>query len=412
MTILWRGWHSPDLQAALKATWFANDLLVLCPYHLHDFSFLRALPESRVVFAGDWDQTTKARALEFQPKGNSAQFAEQPVIAIFTSGSMSGTPRLVLYSKRNILCSLDGVRSFFDTSRIKKIFCYPQPLHTFGFSLGYVHAMLKGLELVAASGRYSSAAHDLWFSSVDENTLTLGVPTHFSDLIKVADRRNVPNSYSCIIGGAPVSVALWHQARSILKIEAPSIGYGATECAPGVTHLGAGVAPTENGEIGIALPGVEFTKVNEGVRVKGDNVCVAQYDGEKLTFGREAILSDSVKLKSGGGWVYQGRTDHLINRGGLKFQLETIEDFLDKKHGVRAVCVAVKDERLGDDLAIVAEPTKVAVQQIYRDLESHFHTRFDSKKFYTLAALPVNASNKIDRRECQKALENSEQVLI
>jgi len=200
---VWRGFHSEELLELVRGAWERDELLVLCPPALKDFGFVDLLPEGEVRGAGELVGEVFHRKSGVAP----IDYPGRPVLGVFTSGTLSGTPRLVLYSKRNLEFSLSGIRSFFNPSRFDTIFCYPQPFHTFGLVLGYVHAAVHGLKLVTGQGKYTRAFHQRRAELREESLLTLGTPTHFHDLLAYArgERTQLMPSYSCILGGAKVS---------------------------------------------------------------------------------------------------------------------------------------------------------------------------------------------------------------
>jgi acyl-CoA synthetase (AMP-forming)/AMP-acid ligase II len=245
--------------------------------------------------------------------------------------------------------------SLFEISRIKKVFCYPQPFHTFGLNLGYVSAAIFGWDLVVPEGRYSKTAHALWLKTSDSNTLTLGTPTHFKDLIKfVNDTNSKPNSsYSAIIGGANVEKTLWHNLRSTLKIEAPSIGYGATEASPGITHLPPGCEPTEDGDIGWVLPHLMVSIDTNGITFSGESVCSAILQNGTLEFPKSFTLFDRLEKKPDGRLLFRDRNQLIINRGGTKISLEPMERNVFEKLGFEILTCKIPHSRLGEELGIL-----------------------------------------------------------
>lgn len=423
---LWKGHHAADLPERIRQAWESADrLMILCPPALVDYGFVRVLRQhfqiSAMESAGQWsaeEETAVKKAFDSVPVSvrvprDEAPYASSaPVLGVFTSGTATGRPRLVLYSRENVEASLRAVRSLFDVTRIKKIFCYPQPTHTFGLTLGYLQAQLFGAELVAPLGPYSRASHQWWLQEAGAGTLTLGVPTHFHDLIGCvrATGRPPPATYSCIAGGARVSAGLWSDLRGILRIEQPSIGYGATECAPGVTHLGPGSAPSENGEIGSALPGVEITLSAGGLEVRGPNVALALLDwsseGGRLSWPDGRVhLPDILRPRAGGGLVYEGRASAVLNRGGIKYALEPMEEMLAQKLGLQAVCVAVPEERLGEELGVlVVNSGRCRREEVFRVLYQTYGVAFSPLWYAATGGFPLNPSRKLDRQACREQL--------
>ena len=262
---LYRGCHSQELFEILKSSWQLNDFVLLVPLQIKDFSFLQILQAigKEINYVGQWPEELKASAesilsIEQSVRTQDDAVLAQAVVGVFTSGTTSGRPRLVFYSKENILSSLRSIRELFAVDRIKNIFVYPQPTHCFGLILGYFQSIIYNHKLNFSEGVYSKKAHVEWLEKVDQNTLTLGAPVHFSDLIKFCQEclERIKPSYSAIVGGAPVTQSLWLQMQNELKIEKPSIGYGGTEASPGLTHLPPGVVPQTDGDIGYRLTGV------------------------------------------------------------------------------------------------------------------------------------------------------------
>ncbi len=71
----------------------------------------------------------------------------KPVLGVFTSGTMSASPRLVLYTNANLRASLEGIYSPLDHSRIEHVFCYPQAFShlRFNFRLFVVRFVRCGI---------------------------------------------------------------------------------------------------------------------------------------------------------------------------------------------------------------------------------------------------------------------------
>lgn len=403
MVHLWRGFHHPGLSQLLASSWEKKELVILVPHHLKDFSFLKKIDAKNITYHGEWSdeikhQNSQILGQEIHPE------LESVALGVFTSGTSTGVNRLVFYTQANVMAGLSSIRTLFDTKRIRKIFCYPQPMHTFGLLLGYMQASLNGVEIHFSQGTYSRAAHAEWLKVVDEMTLTLGAPTHFMDLIQYLSSQNLkaPKSYSAIVGGARVTVGLWKQMRDTLHIEAPSVGYGATEASPGVTHLPPGVMPSEDGDIGYALKNVEVQVSEKGLEFSGPNVCHLIFENQAFQKPKHILLRDATLTTTtaqGLRYTYFGRTDSIINRGGIKVSLEHVESVVSEKMKVRCLAVSLYEPRLGDELGLIiqtegaATMTKSQVQEVVKN-EWNFQIPESSIIF---AQVPLNANGKGDR---------------
>lgn len=398
---LWKGYHSETLHALVAEHWqqAREDLLILCPPMLQDFSFLAALPAGDLKFHGSWTEAERVQILGVRRMGE-IRFPEKPVFGVFTSGTLSPSPRLVLYSRRNLLASIGGVFDLFNKSRIKHVFCYPQAFHTFGLTLGYLSAQIYGWQLHTPEGKYGQASHAQRMALRDSGVLTLGTPTHFFDLLSVVkNSAELAASYSCIMGGASVTRELWLRVQSELKIEAPSIGYGCTEAAPGITHLPPGEVPEHDDEIGRPLASLTSRITSEGVEIRGEALCLAIVQNGRVEFPEMLTIRDRVDATVNGKWLYRGRLDLLMNRGGAKYSLEAIEKTLLERLGLTAVACTVRDSRLGEDLGLafmrgnenLIEGASAVLREVYALKLHPEKTRF-------VAAFPLNESSKLDRK--------------
>ena len=404
----WKGYHSPELFSLVRQSWRESELLILCPPLLHDFSFAECLPEGERVFFGDFTDDEKVRLN--QVPASKDEFPKNVVLGVFTSGTMSATPRLALYTKKNIESSLQAISPLFDRNRIKSIYCFPQAFHTFGLTLGYVQAHLLDCPLITPPGKYSSASLEHRLLLPEKNILTLGTPTHFFDLIRMSQEkmRFMTASYSCIVGGAAVSKELWLKIRDVLQIEAPSIGYGCTEASPGITHLAPGTEPLTDGEIGFPLSSLKSAHVPEiGIEISGPSLCAAIVQDGKLIQPEKVLVRDQIQVQDNGRWVYQGRTDLVLNRGGQKFSLEQVEGKLGSLLQTPVLAAAVPNTRLGHDLAVAIQGEDFDGDLLLRaqaQVAELFGFQLRNENCVFLAHFPLNESAKTDRQKISQML--------
>src|SRR5258708_3738118 len=112
---LWKGYHHPELMPLIQDSWERGELLVLCPPPLKDFSFLRVMPDDgELTLHGSWAAEEREAVRAIKRGGVPAGAA----LGVFTSGTLSHSPRLVLYSRANVLAALDGIFSLFELSCI------------------------------------------------------------------------------------------------------------------------------------------------------------------------------------------------------------------------------------------------------------------------------------------------------
>jgi len=406
--ILWKGYATPELQTLIRSAWTGDDLLVVCPPRLQDFHFLKHLPPGEVTYLGQWEKNPPEPPKNRDPWRGK----EFPTLGVFTSGTLSGQPRLVLYSKKNIACSLDAIMDLFDLSQIQAIFSYAQPFHTFGLLLGSVLAIRLNCPFICGEEKYSRSTHEKRLALKEKNLLTLGTPTHFYDLLDyVRDRQiKVIPTYSCIIGGAGVTHSLWKRVQDELFIQAPSIGYGCTEASPGITHLPPGKEPLQDQEIGFPLRNLVSTpRPGVGLEIKGPSLCLAIIEKDQIQFPETCVIADLTRQREDGTWIFCGRTDLQLNRGGHKFSLEQIEELLRHHFNLTVAATILPDERLGQELGLVIqerapEPKARVQSQITNFLEAKFGFKIKSENFVFCSELPMGANFKINRQKAALAL--------
>ncbi len=400
--LLHPGSHSAETRSLVHHAWTEGECLILCPPRVKDFSFMEALPSGEIEILGDWE-TRKSSVREAALKHrNPIAYPDVPRFGVFSSGTTSGDPKLVLYSKNNIETSLAGIMSLFDETRITSVFSYPQPSHTFGLVLGYLLTEIYKLQLHTGEGKYSTEFHKLRSEIKAPNLLTLGTPTHFRDLISFLNKNelSLAPSYSAIVGGAPVTRTLWNELKNTLHIEAPSIGYGATEASPGITHLPPGIEPVEDSEIGYPLPDTTVAPSLEGLTFKGPGLGFAVIQKRNITFPTSGRLSDRIEARSDERLVYCGRLEACLNRGGEKFSLEHIEMVLRERFGAETLCVSLPHPRLGEELGVLVKTSELSaptIEQFQTALFEVFHNRFAEANWKALDSLPSSETGKPDR---------------
>jgi len=395
---IWKGYHDQTMFDFFKLCWDKNYLLVCCPPNLKDFSFIDSLPEGDISLCGQWPDTKPL----IKAASKKTAYPETPILGVFTTGTSREKPRLVLYSKTNITSCHNAIFSLFDISRIRQVYCYPQPYHVFGILLGYAACHLKKWRLVVPEGRYNADHHRYFTEKVSSETISLFTPTHLNDLSRylVTNKIKPTKSYSCIIGGAKVMTSDWHNAKTIANIDQPSIGYGCTEASPGISHLAPGVKPTQDGEVGSTLPSVNLELFGKkGLEFSGPSLAMATIESGKVSFLKKMKLNDQLSRRNNGSMVFNTRTDNILNRGGEKFALEEIESFIKMSHKVESICVPVTHSRLGLELGVVIQSSsKLKKATLYKSLESKFGKKFSVQNYIETDQLPVNDQAKLDRK--------------
>ncbi|MCB9151521.1 MAG: AMP-binding protein [Caldilineaceae bacterium] len=198
-----------------------------------------------------------------------------------------------------------------------------------------------------------------------------------------------------LIGGGPVSVALHQQLQ---HIHAPIYHtYGMTET---VTHI---ALRRLNG-----LPAADAFTPLPGVKLGLDERGCLTICGP-VTLHETVVTNDHVALDADGSFVWLGRLDNVINSGGVKVQVEKVENALaqvllargDADLARRRFFVgALPDERLGQMVVVIMEgaPLGEPIEDALKAALKHKLDPFEIPRgYFYIPELCETPTGKIDR---------------
>ncbi|MBT3980145.1 MAG: acyl--CoA ligase [Bacteriovoracaceae bacterium] len=397
---LFRKSHGKDVFKYLDLAINEGELTIFFPPREIDLDeFIKWLPEGELNYIGDWKVKATLTTRE------KVEYSQRPQLGVFTTGTTSENNNLILFTEKNLTSAIDSILSFFHQHKINYLFSFPGPQHIFGLSLGYMLSRHRNIEMIDLKGPYNSGHLRQWFRACESygpSLLTLGTPTHFNDLITYAHSFDISPSPSLtsIAGGGIVGVKLWDEMQNILGIENPSIGYGCSEASPAISHLAPGVRPVSDSDLGEIVPSVEILKSDsQGFEFAGPNLCLAICSKLGITFPKSLKIKDRIKIE-GSHLTFNGRASLLLNRGGEKFSLEEIEQFLNSEFKTQVVCLCIDDKRLGSELGILVKKNQTPKMKIFGALTKKYAKNFNPDYYKEVDLIPTNANQKIDRKSC------------
>ena len=301
--------------------------------------------------------------------------------------------------------------------------------HTFGYKAGWVAALLQGATVYPLPVFDAQTVLDR--IARDRITFLPGPPTLFLTMLahpKLADF-DLSSLRSAVTGAASVPPVLIQRMRDELGIRNVTTAYGLTECGGCATVCDPDDdAETVAGTCGHALPGTEVRVADEQGRalppgepgevlLRGYHVMQGYFEDEAAT--REAIDAD--------GWLHTGDVGTLDERGylritdrlkdmyingGFNCYPAEIERLLSAHPAIAQVAViGVPDARLGEvgcawvvkrDGAELDEPALIAwARGRMANYKVPRLVRFSE-------ALPVNASNKVDKKLLRSSMKESQ----
>ena len=300
-------------------------------------------------------------------------FSDQPDILLQTSGS-TGEPKQILASKTMLLASaMTTVKAFNLQPTEQALLCLP--VRYIAGKMMLIRALLAGL----------------WIDVIEPTTMVKVFKTYDFTAMTPHQLRNsldhTEQFKQIIVGGAPVDDSL----RSALKGHTSMIysSYGMTETYSHVALQNLSAGETYY----TAVDHVRFSMHGDALVIHAPHIGI-----EKL------ITRDCVDLKSSTQFLWKGRSDNVINSGGIKLHPEQIEKALSSIISVPFFVFGKPDKRLGQSLSIVFEghiPNEIETMVLNLDTLS----KYEKPKDYFVLSQFVRTNGKILRNQTIQTID-------
>lgn len=303
-------------------------------------------------------------------------------MTVQTSGS-TGTPKLIRVKKRQMIESALATCSFLDIKKGDRALLCLSTSFIAG-KMMIVRALVAQLELtvVDPSGFPLSDIE----GSFD---LVSMVPMQvYNSYARIEDREKLKHIKTLLIGGGPVSRPL-----ELLIKDFPNrvfATYGMTET---LSHIALRrINGVEASECYTPLPNVSISLNSASCLV----IDAPLVNDQKLETNDLAVIFKD------GTFVVIGRTDNIINTGGVKIQTERLESLLSGYVSLPFAITSSPDDVYGEIVVLVVEGAvdeKLLLQSMHAD---KLPSSEIPKKIFSVDVLPKTHSGKINR----KALKN------
>ena len=311
-----------------------------------------------------------------------------PTLVLFTSGT-SGGARAIALGELGLLSVVDSHHAALGYPRGTRILgCLPWT-HAFGFTLEFLMGVLNGARL-----RSVPPASFNEILNVDRPEVLFGVPRALSGI----PDQVLTSLQGGIVGGAPIR----GQLRERLKRTRLCVGYGQTECSPGVT-LGRPGEWERDDFLGRPL-GCEVMlgpPDHDGeteLLVRGKNTALGQLSGGSM---RPVVTAE--------GWLPTGDLAIPTGDGGYVFRGRSDERFkLDNGRMVNPVPL----ELSFDDRVLLIGAGQSKVQPLVRgDIPPDFHLPVPHRPPRTMPesfwVACTTSSGKVSRRRAEELFKSS-----
>lgn len=334
---------------------------------------------------------------------------------IYTSGT-SGKPKGVTLSHGNLSSNVDSILAYLELDKDDSIVNVLPFYYSYGNSVLHTHISVGAKLVLENSLLYPHAVIE---KIIEEGASGFsGVPSTFSLLlgrVKLEDYDLSCLRYITQAGG-PMSPTTTDKLRAVLPDAKIFIMYGQTEASARLTYLPHNQLETKRGSVGIAIPGVEISIMDDsGQQVaSGDmgEIC-ARGPNIMLGYWKDIEKTDSV-LKNGWlhtgdlghydkeGYIYiDGRSSDMIKTGGNRISPKEVEEVIQEIPGVQEVAViGVADKLLGESIMafIVPDPNiELTTREIQLYCKQNLALYKVPKAIKLMDDLPKTASGKIQR---------------
>jgi O-succinylbenzoic acid--CoA ligase len=270
---------------------------------------------------------------------------------VLTSGS-TGEPKKILIAKEKMILSANKTIRFFNLQdRVDALVCLS--LNTIAGKMMLVRSLVGKWNLTIVE----PAVNPLLNSDENIDFVAL-VPLQLERiLIECPDK--IRQIETVIVGGAPVSNSL----INLLKENEMTVyqTFGMTET---VSHIALRKIGKETDAFYKTVDGVEVSDLDGNLIIHYPEM-----------FEEPLRTNDLVKIISPKQFEWLGRSDFMINSGGVKLNPEKIEQKLSELIPYSFFITGLKDDRLGQKLALVIEnnsnfiPEKVRFQSVLDKFE-------------------------------------------
>ena len=311
-------------------------------------------------------------------------FNESPYITVHTSGS-TGTPKEFTVRKEQMIQSAILTCSFLNLRKgDNALLC--MPLQYIAGKMVVVRALVAGLTLILRT----PSGHPLADVEVSLRFAAM-IPLQVFNTIQVPEERErLCQTEIVIVGGGAINKELEDEIRQLPNDIYST--YGMTET---LSHIAlrklngpdASSAYTPFSSVKLCLS-PEKTLVIQAPQVCDDTL----------------VTNDLAEIHPDGTFTILGRKDNTINTGGIKVQIESIEETLRSIISVTFAITAIPHPGLGEAIVLLVE--KTTDTDSLPDRIASLLPKYQQPKYIRqVDAIPLTGSGKTDRKACRQLAE-------
>ena len=344
--------------------------------------------------------------------------------AIFYTSGSTGASKGVMLSHRNLVSNTVATVDYLKLRRDDSVIVILPFYYIYGNSLLLTH-ILAGARLVI-DNRFLYPEVILDTMEKEKVTGFSGVPSNFIILLNNSTMvsRDWPHLRYFTQAGGSMAPEIIRKLIDNYPDKEIYIMYGQTEASPRVSYCPPEKLKNKIGTIGIPVPGVKMTVVDENGReqppghtgelvVDGDNVMLGYWNqseetGLALRDGR--LYTGDLAARDDDGYFYiTGRKKEILKVGGNRVSAKEIEEcLLSYDRVLEAAVIGIPDELLGESIMAVIV-TRNGRPCDPGELKNFCKARLADHKVpkYVefIGSLPKQKTGKVDKIRLKKTFE-------
>jgi o-succinylbenzoate synthase len=308
-------------------------------------------------------------------------FSPSPYMTVQTSGS-TGMPKQLIVKKEQMIQSARQTCAFLRLKKKDKaLLC--MSLQYIGAKMMVIRSLIAGLELIVRE----PSGHPMADVDMPIDFAAMVPLQIFNSLQVPEEKERLLQVKKLIIGGGMIDPLLEKELKSFPN-EVYST-YGMTET---LSHI---ALRQINGQDASSFY-TPFPSVNLTLSIDGTLVVNAP-----LICDEPLVTNDIAEINPDGSFRILGRKDNVINSGGIKLQIEAIEEKL-KPILTRPFAITfVPDMKLGEAVVLLIEGID-HMEEIKKLVVDALPKYEQPRHIYFVETIPITGNSKIGRKACKE----------
>ncbi len=326
-------------------------------------------------------------------------------LLLTTSGS-TGSPKFVRQTVENIQSNTESIVEYLEITKDDAAITTLPMNYTYGLSIINSH-LFCGARIILSE--YTMMDKRFWALIKEQKATTFGGVPYIYEMLKRLrfNRMDLPSLRYLTQAGGKMAPELADEFSAICRDKGMKfiVMYGQTEATARMSYRPWEYAFSKSASMGIAIPGGEFSLIDEKGEVitEADKVGELVYKGKNVTMGyavsrfdlskgdeNNGVLytGDMAKRDADGFYYIVGRKKRFLKLFGNRVNLDEVEQLV-KKQGIDCVCAGEDDNML----VYITDAAKQA--EVTEFIDHHTAISHGGYKIKVIDSFPRSESGKI-----------------